>query len=316
MLTPTFTALSRMYKAGIDLYLDDKWTDSRRKTVEELFPLFSYANKLIKFNESEFDRTKYSAIYWTSHGERYACWQYFQHIADLKSMFPDDDDSWLQSKIHEVDFYLEPLYDNGYGGIAAPQLNDLQSFRFRPVSGPLIVGLCNGFFAEASVNWGRKAWPYFDELVILISEFFNKNVEIVLLGKGKLEVKWAQDIETLMELRGYMVKNLVDTLDIKATIRNIGKLDVLISTDTGLMHVADALGVPLVAIFGSTLASKNGPYRKGKSKIVSSLEGCAPCQNTYKFHLCDNFACMRNISPADVFGQLLTLLGEQNYVFS
>lgn len=316
MFTPTIAALSKMYNARVDLYLDGSWKDSRRTAVEDLFRILPYSNEIIQFNGVGLDKEKYAAIYWTSHGERYECWQYFRQIATLKSMFPDEDDNWLQSKIHEIDFYIEPLYENGYRGIVQGQLQGLNFDKGTSTNRVLTIGLCNGFFGEASVNWSRKAWPHFEELVVLINEFFNKEVEIILLGKGSGECKWAKDIESIMESRGYMVKNLVDRLPVIATIRKVAKLDMLVSTDTGLMHIADALGVPLVVMFGSTLASKNGPYRKAKSRLVHSLEGCSPCQSTYRFHICDDFVCMKNIPPSDVFAQMLTLLGEQNYVFS
>jgi ADP-heptose:LPS heptosyltransferase len=79
------------------------------------------------------------------------------------------------------------------------------------------------------------------------------------------------------------------------------------------MHIADALNVPLIVLFGSTLASKNGPYMNKKARLVQSLLSCAPCQNTPNFHICETYQCMADISPGDVMGELFRLIDNLEY---
>lgn len=329
MFSPALKALSELYDAKIDLYLDKKWSDSRRESVEVLFSNMTYANNIIDFDKNKFNKNKYKALYWTSHGEPYECHAFFKENANLKAVFDDGDDNWMHTKEHEIDFYMNTLFENGYKYKVPKQLSGftkkfIRTHRIgsnpristRDTQSMVKIGFCNGYFPGTTWNWSRKAWPYFDELAILIKNYFGDRSIIHLLGKGKDEIKWAKDIVKTIKSYNYNAINSVDRFGILATIRKISGLDVLISSDTGLMHIADALGVPLIVIFGSTLASKNGPYRRLNVKLVQSFLGCAPCQNTPKFFLCKDFECMRDITPACVFGQLLTLLEEMGYAYS
>jgi ADP-heptose:LPS heptosyltransferase len=65
------------------------------------------------------------------------------------------------------------------------------------------------------------------------------------------------------------------------------------------MHVADILEVPMIALFGSTLVSKNGPLSPRARAIVADLE-CVPCQDTGRFFSCRHNECMHSLSVGDV----------------
>jgi len=329
MLTPTLHGLSRMYNAAIDLVFDDTWRDSRRKSVEELFASCFYGGEIINFTgPSSLDLERYKAIYWTSHGEVNPAWEYMREVATIKASFEDEDDTWRQVKIHEVDFYLKPLIKLGYIKRPTPQLfgfNDVRRVvrkgwktrRGQVFNGllPLVIGFCNGFFGEEDSVWSRKAWPYFGELALMLYGFFGDLVDIQLFGKGAQERRWAETVVSMLEAKNYYAKNFVDRLTLPHTIKKMGDVDIFVTTDTGLMHVADAMGIPSVILFGATLASKNGPYTMLRKRLVHSLEGCAPCQNTYHFHLCKDYKCMRSITPADVFPQILALCKSMGFVF-
>lgn len=77
----------------------------------------------------------------------------------------------------------------------------------------------------------------------------------------------------------------------------------VISNDSGPMHIAAALGVPVVAIFGPTSPGRTGPY--GESHlIVKSGVVCAPC---FKKR-CGNLKCMKEVTPEEVGKKALELL--------
>jgi len=78
----------------------------------------------------------------------------------------------------------------------------------------------------------------------------------------------------------------------------------LISNDTGPMHFAAALGVPVVALFGPTSVEKWSPL--GEKVRVLRAEGCS-CAPT--LHDCQKAVpCMAGISPESVFRSLLEVL--------
>ena len=66
---------------------------------------------------------------------------------------------------------------------------------------------------------------------------------------------------------------------------------VVISTDTGPMHLAAAMGTPVVALFGPTAPWRTGPYGPGHQIITAELE-CSPC---FK-RRCEQTDCMYQIS--------------------
>ena len=70
------------------------------------------------------------------------------------------------------------------------------------------------------------------------------------------------------------------------------------------MHVADALNVPLIALFEPTLITKNRPVNKNSHILTSNYclvgKDCNPCQYTDRFTLCQDNQCLKKISVDDV----------------
>ena len=62
--------------------------------------------------------------------------------------------------------------------------------------------------------------------------------------------------------------------------------------DTGPMHMAAALGVPVVAIFGASDPARNGPYGEGHLVLYHDIE-CRPSWKT----TCDHLKCLRELTP-------------------
>ena len=79
--------------------------------------------------------------------------------------------------------------------------------------------------------------------------------------------------------------------------------DLLVTNDTGPMHVAAALDKPLIALFGPTEPRRTGPY--GQSENVLRLEQlpCVPCMKSV-CHFENMEECLRAISPAAVFNRV------------
>ncbi len=105
-------------------------------------------------------------------------------------------------------------------------------------------------------------------------------------------------------------QNIKDTttMDVSGLIEAIASLNVLITTDSGPLHIAAALGVPTVAIFSSTSYKKWLPERENISLIKSDYE-CSPCSE-YGTDICRsvrNFGCIRTISPDIIIKEALRL---------
>ena len=88
--------------------------------------------------------------------------------------------------------------------------------------------------------------------------------------------------------------------------------DFVLTNDSGPMHVASALGVPTVAIFGSTSHIATGPTGP-LSRVIREPVPCSPCFER-ECPLTDpaaHLACLRLVTPGRVVREALQLLGER-----
>jgi ADP-heptose:LPS heptosyltransferase len=82
----------------------------------------------------------------------------------------------------------------------------------------------------------------------------------------------------------------------------------LISTDTGPMHVAAAMGKPVIALFGPTAPWRTGPFGSGHTIIRKEIP-CSPC---FKKE-CTHVDCMKKIEVAEVLNAVSKVIS--NSVF-
>lgn len=96
----------------------------------------------------------------------------------------------------------------------------------------------------------------------------------------------------------------------KTTIRELMALiescSVLLTNDSGPMHIAAALKVPLVALFGSTSDVRTGPY--GERNVIHKHVECSPC---YKRICPIDFRCMKRIEVEEVYQAILRKIPSQ-----
>jgi len=92
------------------------------------------------------------------------------------------------------------------------------------------------------------------------------------------------------------VINLAGKTSIRELMALIQKCQVVLTNDSGPMHIAAALGTPLVALFGSTNSIKTGPNPAGQ--VIQKKVECAPC---YKRVCPIDFRCMKGISVDEVY---------------
>jgi len=122
---------------------------------------------------------------------------------------------------------------------------------------------------------------------------------VVLGGPGETDI--AAGIEQHLSGR---CCNLAGTTTLRELMALIRRCNFLVTNDSGPMHVAAALGVPLVAIFGSTDHATTSPYTD-RAAIVRADVDCAPC----KLRECPtDHRCMTEVSAEDVIQASLLLL--------
>lgn len=97
------------------------------------------------------------------------------------------------------------------------------------------------------------------------------------------------------------IKNLAGETSINETIELIDECDLMICNDTGLMHIAAARQIPIIAIFGSTVTELGfTPYKTNHIIIQKPIE-CRPCSHI-GLSKCPkkHFLCMKSITATDI----------------
>jgi len=119
----------------------------------------------------------------------------------------------------------------------------------------------------------------------------------------------AQIGEAILAARPGCALNLCGKTDLGSAIDLIAVSHVVISNDSGLMHVAAALDRPLVALFGSSSPLHTPPRADGihPARIQYLALECSPCYA----RVCPlgHFRCMRDLSPQAVLGEALAAAG-------
>jgi heptosyltransferase-2 len=100
--------------------------------------------------------------------------------------------------------------------------------------------------------------------------------------------------------------NLAGLTSLRELASLISLCRVFLSNDSGPMHIADALGVPVVALFGSTNEIVTGPFSQGR--VIHKHVICSPC---YKRTCPIDFRCMKAIEVEEVYQQVLQALFNQ-----
>ena len=84
----------------------------------------------------------------------------------------------------------------------------------------------------------------------------------------------------------------------------------VLTNDTGPMHVAAAVGTSVVVPFGSTSSALTGPGLPGKNRIHAVLQSDAACAPCFLRECPIDFRCMRSIEVDQVVKACLRLLGK------
>lgn len=142
-----------------------------------------------------------------------------------------------------------------------------------------------------SGGWPAKRWPIdrFAALATTLIEKYNVNI-LIIWGPGE-----QAEALRLAETCRHTV-TLIPKTNLKELAAILEKVQLLISTDSGPMHIAAAMGVPCVAIFGPTNYRLQGPYGAGHEIVVKQGLDCLGCNRLD----CDHTSCMQLLTVEDV----------------
>jgi len=151
-----------------------------------------------------------------------------------------------------------------------------------------------------------KRWPAsnFNKLIkMLLIEF--PNFSIVLLGDKTEKHNIDFENKNVISLEGK-----TDLQDLLAVIDNS---ELVVCHDSGIMHIANALKTPLVALYGPTDFTRTAPLGE-KSVVVRNNIKCSPCMyggslsESDAYRMCSRHSCMLDLSPRKVFDTVKGLI--------
>ncbi len=153
-------------------------------------------------------------------------------------------------------------------------------------------------------RWENKRWPvsHFHALVTLLQSQ-HRGLHFVILG-GKSDSGLARQIsgaapEACLDLTGRTT--------LPQMVEVLRQCKVVVTNDTGPMHVAAALRKPVVGIFGPTNPNRTGAYGQTERAIQRHDLPCIPCMKSTCAYP-EPIACLRGISPARVAAEVLNRL--------
>ena len=162
-----------------------------------------------------------------------------------------------------------------------------------------IIGIQPG--TSPAMRWKQWALPRYRSLLErLIVE--QPDARMILFGSpGEAEMigELARDLEAKVTIAA-------GKTSIKQVAALIERCQLLVCNDSGLMHVAVAVGTPVVAIYGPTDLRRTAPLGHGHTIIRHDLP-CSPCfklEGDEQVHACTHHDCLTTISPEEVFEQV------------
>ena len=146
-----------------------------------------------------------------------------------------------------------------------------------------------------SARWETKRWSP-ENFGTLISKL---SVPCIVTGSRADE----QIVKEVMRFSNGKGTNFCGKTDLKELTALIAGAKAVVSNDSGPMHIAAALGVPVIALFGPTDPYKTGPYgwqEKKNLRVIRALISCSPCFKKK----CKDLLCMDGISVGTVLKEL------------
>ena len=196
---------------------------------------------------------------------------------------------------HETDRLL--ALANGASSIYRPQL------RPTPEDERVAASLIDGDFVALAPGsiWGSKRWPYYVELAARLAA----ETAVVVVG-GADDNVLGDDIVQAVRPSGRAAVNACGKLTLRQSAALIGRAALLVTNDSAPLHLATAMGTPVVALFGPTVTEFGfGPLRAGDVALGSDGLQCRPC-SSHGPPACPlgHHRCMRELTVAAVMAAI------------
>jgi lipopolysaccharide heptosyltransferase II len=150
----------------------------------------------------------------------------------------------------------------------------------------------------SSNNGHSKRWPIPYWAILIDKLIRGQNAQVILTGASDDRPL----IESVTRQMQEQAINLAGKTSLPQLVALLQRANLVISGDSGPMHIAAAVGTPLIAIHGPTDPALSGPVSPTATVLRSDI-WCSPCYNAKDSADCRFFTtqCMKNILPSQVY---------------
>jgi len=152
-----------------------------------------------------------------------------------------------------------------------------------------------------AARWPTKLWEISRWREVAAS-LLAEGIGVILTG-GREDTEMATAICTGMNPPP---PSLAGRLSLKQLAAVLREVDVMVTVDSGPLHIASAVGTPVVALFGPTDPVRTGPL--GSGKVLRRILPCSPCL-LRRCRIADTKRCMRDLAVGEVLQAVRDLLG-------
>lgn len=208
-----------------------------------------------------------------------------------------------ETKTHRLDYYLNIV--ESFGVRPASRMAELRVDQAADEE----VGL---MLAEHSIgqrdfvvvlnpggNWDLKRWPgeSFVKLLKRLCAGSDPEVKIILTG-AQSDAGLTGDMIARIPQRNGRVMDLAGKMGLKHLIALMARADIVVSADSGPLHIANSVGTDTIGLFGPTRPEVTGPRGRGRSFILQRDVGCN--RNACYYLKCPDNSCMQAVHVEDV----------------
>jgi heptosyltransferase-2 len=180
-----------------------------------------------------------------------------------------------------------------------PSPREIRGSRARPRRVALVPGGAKNVLRETNV----RRWPA-AHYATVAAALAGEGIEVVLVGD-------ANDTWVRPSFIGIDVRDRIGTTTLPETLDLLSVCDLVISHDTGPMHLARIAGAPLLALFGPTMPSQFIVEDQRTTALWGGKNlACRPCYDGREVAECTANLCMSEIEPANVLRVARALLAD------
>ncbi len=289
-------------------YINEIIINDEEGLHKDLYGKFRLAKELKKmeFDLAVFFHRSFSraAVAWLAGIPRRAGYNTFKRWLLLTKRIP----SPRRDSSHRVDYYLNIVKSLGcdtqdrFYGFFTSREDDAFAEDFL-----VEQGIAKGDFIvclNPGGNWLPKRWPV-ENFGFLADKLVEKyKAKVIFTGSNK-------DLALAAQAQGVMKTSSISAagkMTLKQSAAIFKKSGLVISADSGPLHIASSVGANVIGLFGPTSPEITGPIGKGKIKVIRKDKDCiVPC---YRKDCAEN-ACMKKIKVEDVLACVGQLFNRQ-----